>query len=479
MKFFRLDLLTLLISLFILNSCKRQDSIGLGVDTSNQISGTLLVDTNITFNTVDEDSTAVVTSALAKTPLGEFVDPAFGTVKSNVALALLMPTTPYTVPAGTLTIDSVVMVLGYANGFYGDSVATKYKVNVYQLTDKPTTSTYYSTTHWNSQSTVLATKTFTANTHDSLTIVRIRKDTVDTVQRVAPQLRIPFSKKFIYDNLFNASGATLASDAAFQNAVKGLYVTLQRSQASNAGGTLQLNLAAASSYIDVFYKAAKVTSVTTNSVTKDSLEVDTNTARLTFPIHVAEIKRTYSDAVKAAKNANVKQTTVYLQGLGGLRSKIAFPGLDKLNPDSIVLNRAELVITPVPGSGVPYAPLSKLSMYQLDIANQRILIQDANSTNALYQAGLFGGFYTRTTKEPVKAYRFVITSYIQNLIRKKTVDYGTYIAPIDTSEVNSTTGATAITPSAQIAARAILIGNDKNSPYRIKLNLIYTKIPKY
>jgi hypothetical protein len=467
MKFFRLDLLTLLISLFILNSCKRQDSIGLGVDTSNQISGTLLVDTNITFNTVDEDPAEVVTSALTKTPLGDFVDPAFGTVKSNVALGLLMPTTPYTVPAGTLTIDSAVMVLGYADGFYGDSVATKYKVNVYQLIDKPTTSTYYSNSHWNAQSTLLATKTFTANTHDSLTIVRIRADTLDTVQRVAPQLRIPFSKKFIYDNLFNASGATLASDAAFQNAVKGLYVTLERAQPSNAGGTLQLNLAAASSYLDVFYKAVKDTTI------------DTATARLTFPLHAAEITRTYSAAVKAAKNPNTTQTTVYLQGLGGLRSKIAFPGLDKLNPDSIVLNRAELVITPVQGSGIPFAPLSKLSMYQLDIANQRILIQDANSSNALYQAGLFGGFYSRTTKEPVKAYRFVITSYIQNLIRKKTVDYGTYIAPIDTSEVNSTTGATAITPSAQIAARSILIGNDKNSPYRIKLNLIYTKIPKY
>jgi hypothetical protein len=117
-------------------------------------------------------------------------------------------------------------------------------------------------------------------------------------------------------------------------------------------------------------------------------------------------------------------------------------------------------------------------MYQLDIAKQRILIQDASASSPLYQSGTFGGFYTRTTKEPVKAYRFVITNYVQDLIRKKTVDYGTYIAPIDTTEVNSSTGAANVNPSAQIAARTILIGSDKTSPYRVKLNIIYTKISK-
>lgn len=467
MKFFRLDLLTLLISLFIFNSCKRQEGIGLGVDTSSQVSGTLLVDTTVTINTVDEDTVSVVTSGLTKTPLGEFADPVFGTTKTNVAMAIQLPTAPYTVPAGTLTIDSAVLVLGYADGFYGDSVVSRYKVNVYQLQNKPTNETYYGTKRWASQATVLATKTFTANTHDSLTIARIRKDTIDTVQRVAPQLRIPFSKQFIYDNLFNATGTALASDAAFQDLVKGLYLTVARAQSSNVGGTLQLNLSSTRSHLDVFYKA------------KNDTTTDTASVSLTFPIHAAEIRHQYGSVTDAARKAKVtSQTTVYLQGLGALRAKVGFPGLSKLNADSIVLNRAELVITPVQGSGIPYQSLPKLAMYQLDIAKQRILIQDASSSNALYQAGVFGGFYTRTTKEPVKAYRFVITSYVQDLIRKKTIDYGTYVAPIDTTEVNSTTGAGIIAPSAQIAGRTILIGSDKNSPYRIKLNIFYTKIPK-
>ncbi|NNU33536.1 hypothetical protein HK413_04125 [Mucilaginibacter sp. S1162] len=56
MKFYRLDLLTLLISLFILNSCKNQDTIGLGVVNSNRVNGSLIDTSTIVINTVPEDS---------------------------------------------------------------------------------------------------------------------------------------------------------------------------------------------------------------------------------------------------------------------------------------------------------------------------------------------------------------------------------------------------------------------------------------
>ena len=56
----------------------------------------------------------------------------------------------------------------------------------------------------------------------------------------------------------------------------------------------------------------------------------------------------------------------------------------------------------------------------------------------------------------------------------KTIDYGTFIAPVDTT--NTTT--VDIAPTPQTAGRTIAVGTDKNSPYRIKLNIIYTKINK-
>ncbi|MBB6129825.1 DUF4270 family protein [Mucilaginibacter lappiensis] len=465
MKFLRLDLLTLLISLFIFNSCKRQDGIGLGIDPTNQINGALVVDSNIIIRT-EFDSTAV-TSGLAKTPLGNFTDPAFGTTVSNVALGISLPNdAAYTVPAGTLTIDSAVLVLRYANGFYGDSVATRYTANVYQLAEKAGVQTYYNTKRWQvNTGTVWGTKTFTARTHDSVTIANIRTGKVDTIQKVGPQVRIPFSKAFIYNNLFNANGSQLASTLLFQNAVKGLYITLDKGQANNVGGILQLALD--SSRLDVFYK-------TVNGTT-----IDTATVSLPFVSHSAAITYTYNTTIQALLADKVNsQNTVYLQGLAGLRAKVSFPDLNKFNPDSIVLNRAELVITPQPNSGIPYAPLPKLTMYQLDIAHQRTYIQDASPSDGRNQISAFGGRYDKTKKE----YHFLVTAYVQDLIRKKTVDYGTFIAPIDTTEVTtvsgSSVGTTSISPSVQVAARTVAVGSDKSSPYKIKLNIIYTRIRK-
>ena len=468
MKFFRLDLLTLLISLFILNSCKRQDGIGLGINSGNQINGSLIVDSNIVINTVAEDS--IVTSALAKTPLGNFDDPVFGNTRSNVAVAISLPgNAAYTVPAGTLTIDSAVLVLRYANGFYGDSLNTRYTANVYQMQEKVNSQTYYSTKNWSASSTVLGTKTFTAHTHDSVTIANIRVGKVDTIQKVGPQVRIPFSTKFIYDNLFNANGSQLNSVLLFQNAVKGLYIKLEKAQASNVGGIMQLALD--SSRIDVFYKAV-------NGAT-----IDTAVASLSFTSHSASITRVRSATITAAlNNQSASQNVVYLQGLGGSRAKLSFPGLSKYNPDSIVLNRAELVIVPVANSGIPFAPLPKLTMYQLDIAKQRTYIQDGSPADSRYvTTAVFGGWYGQYKTQ--KEYHFIVTSYIQDLIRKKTIDYGTYIAPIDTTELTTSgsISATSIGPSAQTAARSILVGSDNTTPNRtnhIKLNIIYTKIRK-
>src|ERR1700748_1158880 len=101
MKFFRLDLLTLLISLFILNSCKNQDSIGLGVNSTSQIDGNLVDTSTIYVKTVKEDS--VATSGGPKRPVAYFKDPIFGTSEANIAASLSLPgAAAYSLPSGTI-----------------------------------------------------------------------------------------------------------------------------------------------------------------------------------------------------------------------------------------------------------------------------------------------------------------------------------------------------------------------------------------
>jgi hypothetical protein len=465
MKFFRLDLLTLLISLFILNSCKNQDAVGLGINSSNQISGSL-VDTSTVFTNTVLDDSVVTSGPLAKTPLSYFNDPIFGITQSDIAIDLNLPgSAAYTLPTGRVVIDSARLVLKFADGFYGDSIASSYRVNVYQLNERFNSNLiYYNTKQWNyNASNLIGSLTFNSRTHDSIKIFNIIPAEPDTLIKVAPQIRIPIDASFINTNLFNASAQTLASNAVFQNTVKGLYITIDKTKTTGAGGNFMIS---PSDSLAVYYRSINGTTI------------DTAVAYLPIAHLAANIRHTYSTTIQTELNSKaVSRGTIYLQGPASLRTKISFPNLlvnlrnNLLKKDSdIVLNRAELVVTPVPGTTIPYKPLPKITMYRLDLALQPANVEDANSSDPRSGGvSVFGGFYSTGTQ----SYHFVITAYLQDLLLKNTIDYGTYIAPIDTT---NTTGID-ILPTPQVAARTVAGGGaNKSSPYSIKLNIIYTKI---
>lgn len=457
MKFIRLDLLTLLISLFILNGCKNQDTIGLGVISSNQIQGNLIDTSTIVVNTIREDS--IVTNGLSQTPLGYFKDPVFGTTESNVVMDLNLPGKgAFTLPYGTVDLDSAVLVMRYSpNAFFGDSIASRYKANVYQLNERMYSGqSYYSGKTWAvNKSTLLGTKTFFSRTADSIEIVNPVAGGPDTAVKAPPQLRIPVSTAFINQILFNAPAVQLGSNLVFKNNVKGLYVTLAQDQ-SGPGGTFMLALDSAA--IQVYYR-------NTNGTV-----IDTGVLTLPSSLHAAEIRHVHSATINAALANNGNSKTFYLQGLGGLKSRITFPYLKSILKSvgsDVVINRAELVVTAAPGSTIPFAPLPKLGIYRWDIAHTPILIQDqAQGDPRYFDSATTAGFYIKQEQN----YHFLITGYIQDLIRGVTKDFGTFIAPI------VPTNAVSVLPTAQVDGRTIAVGYDTSSPYRIKLNLFYTKV---
>ncbi|WP_162276814.1 DUF4270 domain-containing protein [Mucilaginibacter pedocola] len=456
MKFFKLGLLTLLISLFILSSCKNQDGIGLGVEPGNQLDGSLIADTNVVVTNVLEDSSS--TNGLVRTPLAYFKDPEFGVTESNIAAQLTLPgRAAYTLTDSAYVVDSVVLVMPYAEGFYGDSLTSKFKLDVHQLNEKYEATTYYNTKTWDYNSALLATKTFIARPHDTLKITSIVDGAADTLIKVRPQLRIPFSTAFINSQLLRgAPAANRASTLAFQNSVKGLYFTLDKAGTTGPGGNLMFQMD--STRIDIYMR------VGTNTI---------DTTMITVPVsqHMASVKHTYSANVQAALNKTSTDGLIYLQGLAGLRAKLEFPDLKNKFAalgSNVIINRAEIVVTARTGTTIPYRPLDKLTLYQLDLAKQRIRIQDADLNDPRGGNGptYFGGYYNKANGE----YHFLVTGYIQDLLRGKTVDYGTYLAPVDPA--SSTT--VNINPVLTYAERTVISG--KNSPSRVKLNIIYTKI---
>lgn len=454
MKFYKLGLLTLLISLFILNSCKTQD--GIGLDPSTPIAGKLIADTSIVATTVKEDS--IITSSLsARVPLSYFKDPEFGTTEANIAMVLSTPgASAYTLPTGTITIDSARLILPYAtDGFYGDSLLSTYKIDVHQLDERiDPTKSYYNTKNFSSSSNLLGTKTFLARAHDTLKIVSIVKGGPDTLIKVKPQVRIPIDANFINQRFFSASANTLSNPVIFESLIKGLYVTLDKNQTPGVGGNMYFNLDSAA--LTIYYKNFS------------GGATDTTAISLSIGRKVVEIKHTYSTTVQAALDNTSTKGLVYLQGLAGLRAKLTLPDVKGIftaagGSDNVVLNRAELIVKVDPGSTTPFAPSKRLTLYRYDIARQRVTLQDASSTDP--RSSNFGGAYNAATGE----YHFIITAYLQDLLRGKSVDYGTFLAP-----VNPTGTTIDLTPASTYADRSIIVG--KNSPYRVKLNIIYTKI---
>ena len=490
MRFLKSDLLTLLISLFILAGCKNPDSIGLGVDPSKALSANLIDSTTINTTTAYDDT--IATSNLSVEPLAFFKDPTLGTTEANIATAVNLPgESAFTALTDPYTIDSAVLVLSYAKGAYGD-LTTTFNIGVAQLNEPVLNKSYYNNRAWNVGSSVLAAaKTFIARPKDSIYVRDIVTGGPDTLKKVAPQLRVPLSKTFIDNNFFKASASALATNAVFQNAIKGLFISLNGTSLTSAhpGATLFFNMASGANIV-VYYR-----------VTHASASPDTLVSSLPLGYtHAAQIKHNYSintDITNQLNPLNPATATfpnVYIQGLSGLRAKISFPYLTgkrllhdirknsfatnpSVDTNGIVdysINRAELRLTPVTGTTIPFAPLPRLTLYRFDIANQRTVVPDAYAGDPRYLGiGSFGGLFDTYHQ----SYSFVITGYIEDLLRGKLKDYGTYIAPGDTTGLYTGSATIGISNSAQIDGRTVL-GGSKTSPYKMKLNILYNKVTK-
>ncbi len=461
MKLYKLGLLTLLISLFILSACQNTDSIGLDVDPSTGISGNFIDTVTVRSSTVREDS--IVTNTLSQYPLGYFNDPVFGKTAANIALSLNMVNS--TTTFGTAPVlDSAVLVLHYGDEFYGDSTS-KFQIEVRQLAEQLSKSkTYYNNTGFNVNSAIIGSQLVTVRRKDSVKVNQIITGKADVIKTKAPQIRIPLSASFINSNFINAAPANFSTQAAFGKFIRGLHLKINEAQSSGPGGIAFLNLTD-SSRLDIYYK-------NTNGTTID-------TTLLSFPIS----NSTQSDPVAAQfthdytgtnvqtqlNNPGTQYDFTYVQGLAGVRTKIRFPHLEKLKElGNITINKAELIVTVVGGTD-NYKPSPRLLLYTTDIANQRQFIPDFGTNPAVGLNDLeFGGFYDTKNKR----YKFVVTTFLQDILAGKSKQYDTFMAPVNITYSRQSGPVT----SGTTASRAVLGSGKSGVTYKMKLNIFYSKI---
>ena len=460
MKFTKQDLLTLLIGLFLFASCKNPDGVGLDVDPSTAITGTL-VTSEVRSETIAEP--AVNTLNLTRYPLGYMVDPTFGITKSSVAMTLSPPTS-LTQDFGTSpTLDSAILVLKIdttANKLYGDTTSSLYSIDVYQLANKITTYKSSDAQPHNAQLLGNVKKKLYPNTPFKIYDVIPAK--TDTLKSVKAQIRIPLDKTFIQQQIVNLAATNFTSNAKFIDYFKGLYAEVNKNTSTGTGGVAFLKLS--DSYLQLVYKKTNSTSGV------DTVSVNFPVASSTTAPATAKIEHDYTGTAVATQLNNppttanpTPYTITYTQGLVGLKTKISFPQLTSFTNTygKVVVNKAELVVDLSAGtSAYPFTPAPRLALYRWDIASQPTTTPDYSANNP----GILGGYFDSLKNR----YIFIVTNYVQGLIDKTVTDYGTFISATGVDVFQ-------ITPSAVNADRSV-IGTGTNSTNKVKLNIYYTKI---
>lgn len=477
MRFLKLDLLTLLISLFLFASCENTSTIGLEVDPGSAVQGNLIDTATISSRTVREDAAA--TGALTSYPFGHINDPLLGSTSASLALSVNLPSDAYDFGTNAV-LDSAVLIMNFSSGFYGDSTVN-YNIDVHQLTNNLAKETsFLSSRTYAKESTLLANyngKVFPTTPYKVTNIVAGAPDTLATV---TPQIRLRLNNSFVTNNVLALPAGTKKYNSYFQQAFKGLHVQIRPTATTTMGngGVMFFNFSntsstTATSGLVLYYKKQNATTTT-----------HTDTVSINFPISnalspvAASVAHTYSTEVQNQLDAPAAQFGfTYLKPLGGLRNKLSFPYLKKLKAEvgKMVVNKAELIVDLRSGTDVaPFRAAPRLALYRFDIAGQRQNLPDNDVGNGQTTFGdpranptTFGGYFDSVNKR----YVFSVTAYIQDLLDGKTEDYGTYLAVTPTS-------AHQVTPSFNTASRAV-IGSFKKIPAAgdnlLKLNIYYTK----
>ncbi|MHA4893653.1 DUF4270 family protein [Pedobacter sp. PWIIR3] len=486
MKFIKQDLLTLLIGLFLLSSCKDANTIGFELDPTLATKGTL--NNTVTVKAVTEKDVPTSSLGVARHPLGYISgDATFGTTEASLSMAVSLQTAGYSFGKNP-TIDSAILTLPYQrtikpitgvviNEFYGDTATTVYSLRVQQLKEDITFQTNFSSDRdYAVETPVIGTFTGKISPNTPVRIFDIVVGKPDTSRYVVPELRIKLDNAFIQNNILNLDSVTLAKNSRFSAAFKGLRISVDKATSTGKGGIMMIDFAGTNANLQLYYKKD-----ITNSVSKDTVGVSFPISITTGPV-AATIKHDYSgtpvQTQLTAPNPVTPYSVSYLQGLTGLRTKLSFPDLAAFastvkgtgTNSRIVVNRAELVVNVASGSDVaPFTPARRLVLYRNDIAGNRVNLIDYTATNGNFYVGGSDSIYGQYDSVN-KRYVFVLTGYLQDLIDGKTEDYGTYLSVVGHDE-------TVLTPNLTSPSRSVISSsNPATGDKAIKLNIYYTKV---
>ena len=349
---------------------------------------------------------SVSTKNTSYTLLGSMKDPVFGNSEAGFYSQFRLSLAGQSFGANPV-LDSLVLQLSVAN-YYGDTTVFQ-TAHVYELTDTLSReSSYYN--HSNVEYNVVDH----ANSYQFRPRPRTSMNVVGTDTIHHAIIRIPLSAA-LGEYLMNLDSVDYIQPDYFKNSFKGLYVTCE--PVSLPGAITSINITDnTNTLLQLYYHNA----ATPEKPMRYDYYVSSSEVYFNHIDH--DYTQGSAEFVDQLINGNVEagQQTVYLQTMGGVRTRIYMPNLehwtDSLEGSYIVVNEAKLVL--------PVAESSADSVFRLP-SNFMLLGFNTDSTTYLlpdYYEGdnYFGGTYNSSEQAVV----FRISEYMQSIISGKKENHG-------------------------------------------------------
>jgi|GEM_PF-2708885 len=458
MRTFSFSACIALLAILLTTACNDPTTIGADLLDDDRINTTQTDTITINASSIFGERTQIYDDSLRLQTnflLGNYNDPLFGKVTSNLLFQLAPPDgfRPSYLDIEsdeTLEVDSMVMVLPYnIESFYG--ATEEIELEVYTLANALDPDVeYYSDDAFDIAMDPIATYTFTPMPMDSFIYFRDivlegqafdGSDSIVT-RRFAqiPQMRLKLPTNFT-DELINQDEGIWDSAADFLEAYPGFYFKV----INDNGGMMSIDFNSAFVGLEINTKAI------TPSLDTTDLETFINVG--VAAVKTTEFRHDFTGSIVESIVNSDQDTLLAVQGMEGVVSIIELPYIDSFK--DLIINKAELTVDVLNLDGNDiYDEIDQIIISSVNSDGTYTTIQDF-----FFPLEAFGGVPI-TDVNGNTSYTFNITAAIQRMRD------GGY----DTNKLALTTFG-----RGRIASRVMLAG-PKHSSNPMKMRIIYTEL---
>jgi Domain of unknown function (DUF4270) len=441
--------LAALSALLLFNISCNQSTL-LGADLFQKENLDLIFTDSLSMNALSETNDSIIVNSggvsFVYLPIGKVKDATFGTYEAR-AYTELDTTSAYSFSTGT--IDSVVFVMAYnANGVYGDTTQAQ-KLSLYRMTESVKTGNIYSNQKYAVESTPLGTAEFAPQPRTNINQGKGLTALSDT----APQIRIKVNSTAFIQELGNTKNYASpdGSSGFFRKWLKGLEIRAEK----ETNCMLSMDFGSATTTFTGLYVYSKKDTTKSVSFFRSVSGANIKHCYFNNNYNNAPIKPFLNDPKKS-------DSLLFVQGMSGANIKLEIPYIRNLG--KIVINKAELELT-LKEDGTQldaFAPITQILLRNgLQDVITDVVDGDATSRSAKFPSS-GGALKVKTVDgEKLSKYVFNISSHLQRILEGKE---GSTINVVPFFRQENT-------------ARMVFYGLNKQSKYRAKINLTYTKIP--